>query len=326
MDGTPQKARTCGRILKFPDNPPQIRVTLTGFARRSGYLGQQRKNTMAKQAMQSANRTIDQLREHYEIEKELANRLRNASRQERRLLYSSLYDELYRRVPLHPQLTRKSSREETELAVSAQMKFIRPFLGKDVTFLEVGPGDCALSFEVAKFVRQVYAVDVSNEITKSSTWPANFHLVLSDGSSVPLPQNSVNVAYSNQLMEHLHPDDAFEQLENIYHALSPGGVYICITPNRLSGPHDISVFFDDVATGFHLKEYTNLELSSLFSKVGFSGVKVYLGVKGRYFRFPVFPFVLCEKLLEKLAYLPRKALVRILLARFLLNVRFVGVK
>ena len=71
-------------------------------------------------------------------------------------------------------------------------------------------------------------------------------------------------------MEHLHPDDAVDQLKNIYNALVNGGKYICITPNRLTGPHDISKYFDNVATGFHLKEYTVTELSGLFREVGFS--------------------------------------------------------
>ena len=39
-------------------------------------------------------------------------------------------------------------------------------------------------------------------------------------------------------------------LANLYRALKPGAVYVCITPNRLSGPHDISLYFDSVATGF----------------------------------------------------------------------------
>src|SRR4026209_1943244 len=103
-------------------------------------------------------RTPEQIREHYEIEKELANRLRYASKEERRNLYSSLYNELYQRVPLHPQLTRKLSISETSQAVSSQMNFLGRFLSNDTTFLEVGPGDCALSFELARFVKQVYAV------------------------------------------------------------------------------------------------------------------------------------------------------------------------
>jgi len=281
---------------------------------------------MAHRPMKGEYRTIEQLREHYEIEKELAYKLRFASKEERRYLYRSLYDELYLRVPLHPQLTRKSSPLETAQAVSSQMKVLRPFLNKNITFLEVGPGDCALSIEVTKFAKQVYAVDVSDEITKGLTPPPNFHLVLSDGISVPVPPSSVDVAYSNQLMEHLHPDDALEQIENIYNALIPGGVYICITPNRLSGPHDISKFFDEVATGFHLKEYTTLELSSLFRKVGFSRFRVYIGAKGKYISLPVFPIVLYETLLDKLPYKLRKTIVRIPPFRLLLGIRLVGIK
>ena len=143
---------------------------------------------MTQNQIKGENRTIEQIREHYEIEKELANRLRNASRQERRYLYSSLYNELYRRVPLHSQLTRKSSPKETDVFVSTHIKLIKPFLGQDIIFMEVGPGDCAFSFEVAKFVKQVYALDVSAEITKAVTHPPNFRLILSDGSSVPLPE------------------------------------------------------------------------------------------------------------------------------------------
>jgi hypothetical protein len=73
-------------------------------------------------------------------------------------------------------------------------------------------------------------------------------------------------------MEHLHPEDALEQLQNIYKSLAPSGIYICITPNRLSEPHDISKYFDEEATGFHLKEYTVTELYELFRTVGFSKV------------------------------------------------------
>lgn len=281
---------------------------------------------MAQKPMKGENRTIEQLREHYEIETELADRLRNASKQERRHLYCSLYDELFRRVPLHPQLTRKSSPLEESRIVNSQIKFLKRFLSKDITFLEVGPGDCALSVEVAKFVKQVYAIDVSAEITESLTRPSNFHLILSDGSSVPVSPNSVDVAYSNQLMEHLHPDDASEQVENIFKALAPGGIYICVTPNRLSGPHDISKYFDRVATGFHLKEYTTIELSRIFENVGFSRLRVHIGAEGIYASFPTFPIVLSEKLLDKFAYSFQNTITHSLLFRLLLGIRLVGTK
>ncbi len=280
---------------------------------------------MRRKLPASESRTPEQLQEHYEIEKELADRLRYAPRQERRVLYSSLYDELYRRVPLHSQLSRKASLERTALLVGLQMKFLRSFLKKETTFLEIGPGDCALSFEVSKLVKQVYAVDVSQEITRSTTAPENFHLFLSDGCSVPVPPNSINLAYSYMVMEHLHPDDAFEQLQQIYNALVPGGIYICITPNRLTGPHDISKYFDEFATGFHLKEYTTRELEKLFRDVGFSRVRAYVGAKGRYIKFFVIPVALCEFLLDKLRSTVRRVFARNLTLP-LPDIRLVGVK
>jgi len=66
------------------------------------------------------------------------------------------------------------------------------------------------------------------------------------------------------------------------------GIYICVTPNRLSGPHDISKYFDVTATRFHLKEYTNTELSDLFKEAGFLKVRAYVGAMGIYVRFPLF--------------------------------------
>src|SRR5215210_8330031 len=93
---------------------------------------------MLRKRVKGENRTIGQLREHYEVEKELALKLRYATRQERRHLYSSLYDELYRRVPHHPQVTTKTSPKWTAYHVSRQMRFLRRFLDKGTTFLEVG--------------------------------------------------------------------------------------------------------------------------------------------------------------------------------------------
>ena len=274
---------------------------------------------MAEKRPKFETRTMQQLREHYEIEKELASRLRNASREERRVLYSSLYDELFQRVPHHPQLIQKVS-------PAKHIQLLRRFLDEDVTFLEIGPGDCALSHGVAGFAKQVFAVDVSKEITKSSTIPGNFHLVLSDGCSIPVPKESINVAFSNQLMEHLHPDDALEQLQNIFAALAAGGIYLCITPNRLNGPHDISMYFDDVATGFHLREYTITELSKLFKAVGFSKTNVFIWQGGIFLMLPVAPFTLIELLLSTLPHKFAKRLSRNKFMGWLLYIRMIATK
>jgi len=280
---------------------------------------------MSKQ--QSKRRTLEQVKEQYVIEKELALRLRNATKKERRYLYTTLYDELFRRVPHHPQLTRKADPKARSEAVSERVRLLRGFLNPKFTFMEVGSGNCELVFNIAKFVKQVYAVDVSEEITNSPRHPKNFKLILSDGCSIPVPDNSVDMVYSNQLMEHLHPDDALEQLRNIYRAITPGGVYLCITPNRLSGPHDISKYFNhEVATGFHLKEYTTMELTKMFKTAGFSKVFVLINLKGILLELPVFSVRWIEELLIRLPRLLSKRISRCRPIALLLGIRLVGTK
>lgn len=271
-------------------------------------------------------RTIDQLKEHYELEKKLSNRLRNSKKEERQHLYADVYDELFNTISHHPQLTDKKDPQHKMTVVKKKMRIFKKYLKSDTQFLELGPGDCLLSFEVSKFVQKAIAVDVSKEITHCQTPPNNFELVLSDGSSVPIPENTIHVAYSNHLMEHLHVDDAFIQLKNIYHALAPKGKYACITPNQLSGPHDISRYFDDEATGFHMKEYRYIELCRIFKEVGFSRIISFIGGKGYYMRFPGFLIAAAEKFLECLPVKPQKWLANTLLFRALLGVMIMGEK
>jgi len=272
-------------------------------------------------------RTSNQIKEHYKIEKELANKLRRADKEERRNLYNVVYNELYKRVPHIPHLKREQDAKMHSREVSAQLQFLKRFLEPKYTFMEIGAGDCSLSIEVAKYVNKVYAVDVSEEITKDSLLPDNCKLIISDGCHIPISENSINVAYSDQLMEHLHPDDAIEQLRNIYRALTHGGVYICVTPNRLYGPHDISKYFDEVATGLHLKEYTSTELVDIFFEWGFSKVKAFTVFKSIHcLQIPRVLVKSVETFLQILPRSQRKGLACSLPLRWLLRARVVGVK
>ena len=146
-------------------------------------------------------------------------------------------------------------------------------------------------------------------------------LLLSDGRTIDLPGGSIDIAYSYQVIEHIHPDDAMAQLQEIHRVLSPGGAYLCVTPNRLNGPHDVSQFFDDEATGFHLREYTWTGLAALFQSVGFRSVSCWVGFRGRYFRVPLSLLTLMESMV---GVLPGK--VRRLLGRYpgLQNLLFIS--
>lgn len=246
---------------------------------------------------QPLTRTADQLREHYEIEKELAARLRRATRSERRSLYHTVYDERLRRIPAHPLLTQAQDPAARDRAGAPQLRLVSSFLKPDSVFLEVGPGDCKVALGLTRYARQVYAVDVSDGLIQSQERPANFEFLFSDGISVPVPPGTVDIAYSNQVMEHLHAEDGLDQLQNVYRALAPGGAYLCVTPNRLSGPWDISRGFDDEATGLHLKEYTIGELAEQFGAAGFQQVYAFLSHHGQVLTplLPIGPFAALER-------------------------------
>jgi SAM-dependent methyltransferase len=105
--------------------------------------------------------------------------------------------------------------------------------------------------------------------------------LISRGVEVPLEDATVDLAYSNQLLEHLHPEDAQDHLQELYRVLKPGGSYVCVTPNRLTGPHDISLYFDETACGFHLKEYTMTELCDAMVQAGFRNIRMRYMIQGR---------------------------------------------
>lgn len=270
-------------------------------------------------------RTEEQIREHYEVEREIADRLRNSTAEERRTLYTAAYDELFARLPHHPLLT-SGSEIEKQRQLAKHLLNLDGMVDKNSIFVEIGPGDCSLSLEVAKLAGKVFAVDVSKEVTKQANAPENFELIISDGSNIPLLPESVDVVYSDQLMEHLHPDDALLQLKNIFQILISGGVYFCITPNRLSGPHDVSRTFDDEATGLHLREYTLTELESLFINAGFTKIRILFRVSRLILHLPTFPFKLAEWLIGMFPHPLRKLLTHNKVVTYLLGVKLVATK
>jgi SAM-dependent methyltransferase len=264
-----------------------------------------------------------EIRAQYEIEKRFATRLRAASATERPKLYASLYDELFRNVESHPQVIRKRcGTAET----GVQLALLERYLTPGTVFLEIGAGDCSLALAVAERVDRVYAIEVSAEITTTAPRCKNIDILITDGLSVPVPTGSVTLAYSNQVFEHLHPDDGFNHLSQIYTALAPGGRYVCITPNRLTGPHDISKYFDTVATGLHLREYTASELARLMRCAGFERAEAWATRKGFSLRAPWAAVRATE---GAVALLPGKARTRVgrkLPLRVVLGCYVVGVK
>ena len=271
-------------------------------------------------------RTPDRLRAHYLVERKLADRVRAAgSWEERKAVFATMYDDLFREVPDHPR--RAAMRADTharEQHIDWNLAQLKPYLRPGMTFLEIGAGDCALASRIAADAKQVYAVDISDQC--QGKLPANVKLVITDGRTIDVPAGTVDLAFSDQVMEHLHPDDALEQLRNIHRALKPGGVYMCVTPNRVYGPSDISAFFDDEPRGFHLKEYTLGEIRELFVRAGFRRQHVYIGARGCFLRCPGWFVRGFERTLMALPAVLRRKLADTKVARAMLGLRVAAIK
>lgn len=242
-------------------------------------------------------RSLEELRRHYEIEKELATRLRQAAKAERPHLYNELYDELFQRVP---ELKEPPDPAVRAGAVALEAQALTPFLADETVFLEVGAGDCALALSVVGASRRVIAVEASAEVTAGVESPPGFELRITEGGALPLENGSVDVAYSCHFLEHLHPEDALDHLADVRRVLRPGGAYLVITPNALWGPHDISRYFDEVATGFHLQEHTHVGLARAMRGAGFARTSVLRGIGRPPELKPLWPHALVETMLGAL--------------------------
>jgi SAM-dependent methyltransferase len=249
-------------------------------------------------------RSPERLAAHYALERPLAERLREATPAERPRVYSEVYGELFAALPDHPQHAAK--RTDRAQRVAAQLALLLPLLCGGRRYLEIGCSDAAVTFGMATHVRQAFGLDVTDALVDLPGAPANFRFLRTDGVHIPLPSASVDLVYSNQLLEHLHPDDAEAQLREVVRVLAPGGVHLCRTPNRLTGPHDISAYFDYQATGFHLREYDFRSLRRLMMAAGFSRVRFVVGGASH----APMPFVLAAALESLLDRLPPAARTR----------------
>lgn len=246
------------------------------------------------------NRAPDRLLAHYILERRLAHQLRTASAGERAAMYAKVYDELLSSLDDHPKKTNR--RAPTDVKIARQVHQIAPYLRSDVAFVELGCGDSALSLAVASRVHDVIGVDVQDHLIDLSTVPPNYHFVRStDGVTLPLATSSVDVVVSDQLLEHLHPDDARAQTCEVHRILKKGGVYICSTPSSLTGPHDISMFFEYAAGGLHLKEYNYREITTLFKAANFETITFVAYTKFGSIRVPVALGTCLERALEALS-------------------------
>jgi len=240
--------------------------------------------------------SYEQALHHYQVEKRIADRLRNSSsRDERKAIYRTMYDELFREVPWHPRLVRRLDERATKGFIERKWTLVREYVDDSTVFAEFGPGDCRFAFHVATVARQVYGIDISDQSGPSADHPDNFRLIVYDGFTLDLGDDSIDVVFSDQLLEHLHPDDMLHHLGLARRVLKTGGVYVMRTPHACTGPHDVSQLFSATPQGFHLKEWTFTELFAALREAGFRSAIGSLMIRGKLYRVPEWLLTVVER-------------------------------
>ncbi len=269
------------------------------------------------------NRNLEQVRKHFEIEKSIAEKIKRANREERKKIFPVMYHELFTKVPDHPRLS-KTKMTDTN---SQTLQFLKKHLKDSTVYVEFGPGDCQLAAAVCKFTKKVIAVDISDQRKYRSRLPSNFELIIYDGYDLNMERNSVDVVFSDQFIEHLHPEDVEYHFQLVNRILRDNGLYIFRTPHAYFGPHDISKFFSDEPEGFHLKEWTHSEIEGILKKVNFTSWDGFWRINNKlnneYLRIPFSYFRFAEAMLKGLPKKPQRMISRLFLP---LKVFMVAVK
>ena len=96
-------------------------------------------------------------------------------------------------------------------------------------FMEIGSTDQTLALRAATYVERVYSIDVSGQLAPSRRAPCNLRLVGCDGVRIPVPQGTVDIAWSGDFLDRLQPEAGAEHLQSVQRALANGGEYLFTT-------------------------------------------------------------------------------------------------
>lgn len=205
-----------------------------------------------------------------EVEGRLAQRLASASSVERVALYGAVYDRIYE---MH------LGRDPDTLDFGGGPElvgFLERISEPGDALVEIGCGGGLLAIEMARRGRRVLGIDVSARILEQARRRAKaapgLTLSLAHGTEIPAPDCRFDLAYSVEVLEHLHAEDVPSHLKEVYRVLRPGGRYWLLTPNRFDSISSSQRFGVDINAGddIHLKEWTYSELEHELRAAGFS--------------------------------------------------------
>ncbi len=151
---------------------------------------------------------------------------------------------------------------------------LKKYKSSDKCALEIGFGSGYGSDYAAPFFKTLDCVEVDDEAVRyaQATYKhPNLTFKQFNGARLPYADDTFDVVYSFQVIEHVPKDDEF--LKEAKRVLRPNGVLIITTPNRLYRLKD----GEKPRNRFHLREYSPSQLKDVvlkvFPKTTLQGVK-----------------------------------------------------
>lgn len=237
-----------------------------------------------KENYQLSDISFQQLEKHAALEGELTDKLLISEPETRSEVFSSAYSRLYR------ELTWLVG-TGTHSGGKRWARIMRP----GASIFEVGSGKGYLIDYLASQGFRCVATELSTERIERDVLEA-VPRHSTDGVHLSRfePEGNYDYVISDQVVEHLHPDDILEHFREARKLLKEGGCYIVRTPHACAGPYDLSrVFNEDRPVFMHLHEFTHLEMEALTRECGYRSIKAvfhipktnFTRISGTYMRF-----------------------------------------
>ena len=229
-----------------------------------------------------AHITEEMILAHWELEKRLAGELIRSRRDNRREVFERCYSDLYGQLEW---LNRLIDTDATVLQSRLHDNWLDLIGAPPKKIYEAGSGKGRLITYLAERGFECRASEITTHRGEMHTREhVNLTWGTTDGVHLERYESagSFDVVISNNVIEHLHPDDLLDHFRGAKAVLKEGGRYIFCTPHKFAGPSDISsVFMCDEPAGMHLREYTYKDMKDALKQAGFGKVCAVLIVPGK---------------------------------------------
>ncbi len=220
-----------------------------------------------------AHLTEEMILKHWKLEQDLRKAILESSPEKRGEVTERYYTQLYSELDwLNSLVGTNASYKPSQLYKNWSSIIGNP----PQNIYEIGSGKGALITYLASLGFKCKGSEITSERGKKySSQGANLSWGITDGVHLERfePANHYDTVVSDQVVEHLHPDDLAGHMKGVLKILAPGGKYVLCTPHKSYGPLDITkVFRYNEPLGTHLKEYQYRELRDAMVQAGFTRV------------------------------------------------------